>query len=150
MVVRGRKKQDTREKCIMRSFIICTSYQIFRKRLAEHVACTGERRGRYRVLVEKPKRASGGRLWICQLTFWSNKRRKHLFIFRKNVILWFQAQLRLTLDRHEQNDTSNFNVELRYETSQKHGDRLTQLHLWELLLLERRISRGLSWGSRCR
>jgi hypothetical protein len=35
---------------------------IFRARLAEHVACTGERRGSYRVLVEKPKKTSGWRL----------------------------------------------------------------------------------------
>jgi hypothetical protein len=47
--LRGRNWWETGEDCIMRSFII-------RMRWTEHVACMGEMRNAYNILVGKPER----------------------------------------------------------------------------------------------
>jgi hypothetical protein len=43
---RGRKQQEAEEICIMRSFVICTSCQIFNEVLwFMHVTCIGDKTG---------------------------------------------------------------------------------------------------------
>jgi hypothetical protein len=55
---KGRKWQEAGEDCIMRGFVICTSLSIIREvklrmmRLAGNVACTGENRNAYIILVK--------------------------------------------------------------------------------------------------
>jgi len=63
-IYRPKRVEVTREwgkNCIMRSLMICTPYPILlvvksrKMRWAERVACMGERRGVYSVLVGKPE-----------------------------------------------------------------------------------------------
>lgn len=135
MDVWGRTKQNAREKFITKSFIIRnTFYQIFMARLAEHVAWQERGEADIEFGSKSLKGPAGGACEYVSEPSDSVKGGKRLFVFRKNVILWIQVQLRLVFDRHEQNYTSKFNAELGYETSQKHRDRLTRRHLWEEVL----------------